>query len=94
MKKYCGILRIAFDTQIFEQYANRFPDSHIYVYLNQCLIYQTEQGKPSTNLHQYIDSSTHLDTPMISLNEKDHNVVSIFFSLQWKFLYYESSSGK
>ena len=72
------LLRIAFDTQIFEQYANRFPDSHIYVYLNQCLIYQTEQGKPSTNLHQYIDSSTHLDTPMISLNEKDHNVVSIF----------------
>lgn len=78
MKKYCGILRIAFDTQIFEQYANRFPDSHIYVYLNQCLIYQTKQEKPSTNLHQYIDSSTHLDTPMISLNEKDHNVVSIF----------------
>ena len=85
MKKNPGVLRIAFNSLLFDHYAAEFPDSSIYIYLDQTLLYQYNGIGPQPDLSEYIKENIIYDTPQIFLQEKGHSTVSVFSLCQGDF---------
>lgn len=85
MKKNPGILRIAFNSRLFDQYAAEFPDSSIYIYMGNTLLYKYNENKALTDPGKYAEENLSYETPQIFLNEKEHCTISVFSLCQNAF---------
>lgn len=81
MEKFTGILKITYNGYSFFNYAAELPNSAVYIYLDDTLLFQYNENETSSCLSKYEEkliSSDSEDTPQIFLDEKEHCIVSSF----------------
>lgn len=81
MRKFTGILKINYNSLLFDQYALEMPDSAIYVYLNDELLFQYNENEVSGCLPLYekeLLASGSRESPDIILDEEKQCVISSF----------------
>lgn len=88
MSRFTGILRITFNSRLFEQYAAEIPDSAVYIYLGDTLLYQYNENEVSVFLPEYenlFPLSSGNSAPEIMLDEARRCVASSFSIGQEQF---------
>lgn len=78
MNKFPAILRISYNDNLFREYAAEIPDSAIYVYLNNHLLYTYNENETSSCLPDYEAELLASTSPKILLDENRHRIISSF----------------